>query len=425
MKYALTSLLVCSSALWAGNQQPPPESTELNVNCRYTVESVEIPHELQSRISRGLRLEFQSLIGQKLDPSALNDLARRMRDELNVRAVTHRIVRGNAPDHVKIVLEVAHRRTEFDLSIPKFLYHSTEGWTAAVQGTTTIGTNRFTLGLVSDGDELAERFAGLRTRYENRKLGTDRVRLRFEFDSYHQQWNRSTLNALNALAREQGTGLQDGLPGIYRTRQNFEPVVTLVVARPLTFSFGTSFERFQTQFPAARTESANAAITTLRYERHWEDWGSDQRTLEAGYNLRAATRVLASDFVYARHRWELRYSITRGRHTITDEALSGLITGRAPLYERYILGTGSLLRGWNKYELDPLGGSRVAHNSLDYRYGMVDVFYDTGAIWDRGQEVVARHAVGIGLRKSSFLLAMAFPIKDGRVIPTFMVGMNY
>ena len=46
-------------------------------------------------------------------------------------------------------------------------------------------------------------------------------------------------------------------------------------------------------------------------------------------------------------------------------------------------------------------------------------------IWDRGQEVVARHAVGIGLRKSSFLLAMAFPIKDGRVIPTFMVGMNY
>ena len=423
MKYALTSLLVCSSALWAGNQQPPSETTQFNVNCRYTVESVEIPHELQSRISRSLRLDFQSLIGQKLNPSALNDLAHRMRDELNVRAVTHRIVRGNAPDHVKIVLEVAHRRTEFDLSIPKFLYHSNEGWTAAVQGTTTVGTNRFTLGLVSDGDELAERFAGLRTRYENRKLGTDRLRLRFEFDSYHQQWNRSTLNALTA--RDAGAGLANGLSAIYRTRQNFEPVVTLVVAKPLTFSFGASFERFQTQFPAARTQTAGAAITTLRYEHHWEDLGSDQRTFEAAYNLRAASRVLASDFVYARHRWEVRYSITRGRHTLTDEALAGLITGRAPLYERYILGTGSLLRGWNKYELDPLGGSRVAHNSLDYRYGMVEVFYDTGAIWDRGQEAVARHAVGIGLRKSSLLLAMAFPIKEGRVIPTFMVGMNY
>ena len=45
-----------------------------------------------------------------------------------------------------------------------------------------------------------------------------------------------------------------------------------------------------------------------------------------------------------------------------------------------------MLRGWNKYDLDPLGGSRVVYNSLDYRYGMFDVFYDTGAIWDPGQD---------------------------------------
>jgi hypothetical protein len=31
----------------------------------------------------------------------------------------------------------------------------------------------------------------------------------------------------------------------------------------------------------------------------------------------------------------------------------------------------------------------------------------------------------VGLRKSSFLIALAFPIKDGRVIPAVMVGMNY
>jgi len=62
---------------------------------------------------------------------------------------------------------------------------------------------------------------------------------------------------------------------------------------------------------------------------------------------------------------------------------------------------------------------------LDYRYGMVDVFYDTGAIWDPGQNAVARHSVGVGLRKNSFMVAMAFPVKGGRVTPTFMVGMNY
>jgi outer membrane translocation and assembly module TamA len=179
------------------------------------------------------------------------------------------------------------------------------------------------------------------------------------------------------------------------------------------------------QLPEARTQSANAAITALRYDRRFEGPDGDLQEFEAGYSLRAATRALNSDFAYTRHRWELRYSITRGRHTVSDEAVAGLIAGRAPLFERFTLGTSSMLRGWNKYDLDPLGGSRVALNSLEYRYGMVEVFYDTGAVWDSGQDVVVRHSVGVGLRKSSFLLAMAFPIKEGRASPVFMVGMNY
>jgi outer membrane protein assembly factor BamA len=197
-----------------------------------------------------------------------------------------------------------------------------------------------------------------------------------------------------------------------------------VLARPLTLSFGAGFERFDTVFPASRTQSANAAITSLRYQKRTEGWGADQQEWDADYSLRAATRILGSDFAYARHRWEVRYSISRGRQTVSDEATAGLITGRAPLFERYVLGTSTMLRGWNKYDLDPLGGSRLVYNSLDYRYGVFDVFYDTGAVWDPGQEVLARHSVGVGLRKSSFMVALAFPIK-GRTSPIFMVGMNY
>ena len=248
------------------------------------------------------------------------------------------------------------------------------------------------------------------------RRGSDRVHLRFEFDSYHQQWNRSTVNASEASA---------AAGGLYRSRQNFEPLASILVAKGLTLSFGAGFQRFETPLPAARALSANAAITSLRYERRIEGWGADQHELEAGYSLRAATRTLNSDFSYARHRWSVRYAVTRGRQSLTDEAIAGLITGQAPLFERYVLGTSSMLRGWNKYDLDPLGGSRVAYNSLDYRYGMFDVFYDTGAIWDPGQEAVARHSLGVGLRKNSFMVAMAFPVKGGRVIPTFMVGMNY
>jgi outer membrane protein assembly factor BamA len=416
MKHALISLLISGTSLWGGNQQPVLQPVEFNVNSRYTVESIELPREVESRISRGLRQDLQRLIGQKFNTKALNDLARRMREELNVRTVSQKVLRGNAPDHVKVVLEVAHKRGEFDVSVPKFLYHSTEGFSAAVEGTVVLGDNRFSAGLVSNGDELAERYAGVRARFENRKLGSDRVRLRFEFDSYHDQWNRSTVNA---------PGSADAPGGLYRSRQNLEPLATIMLSRTLTLSLGAGFQRFDTALPAARTQSANAAITSLRYERHIEGWGADQQEVEAGYSLRAATRILDSDFSYARHRWTVRYSASRGRHTLTDEAVAGLITGHAPLFERYVLGTSSMLRGWNKYDLDPLGGSRVAYNSLDYRYGMVDVFYDTGAIWDPGQEAVARHSVGVALRKNSFMVAMAFPVKGGRVFPTFMVGMNY
>ena len=416
MKHTLISLLMSGASLWGGNQQPVLQPVEFNVNSRYTVESIEVPREVESRISRGLRRDLQRLIGQKFNTQAINDLARRMREELNVRTVSQKVLRGTAPDHVKVVLEVAHKRGEFDLSVPKFLYHSTEGFSAAVDGTVVLGNNRFSAGLVSDGDELAERYAGVRARYENRKFGSDRVHLRFEFDSYHQQWNRSTVNASETA---------DAVGGLYRSRQNFEPLASVMLAKNLTLSFGAGFQRFDTPLPAARTQSANAAITTLRYERRIEGWGADQHELEAGYSLRAATRILNSDFSYARHRWSVRYSVRRGRHSLTDDAIAGLITGRAPLFERYVLGTNSMLRGWNKYDLDPLGGSRVAYNSLDYRYGMFDVFYDTGAIWDPGQDAVARHALGVGLRKNSFMVAMAFPVKGGRVTPTFMVGMNY
>ena len=420
MKYALFSLLISGASLWGGNQQPVLDPVEFNVNSRYTVESVKVSREIETGISRRLRQDLEKLIGQKFNTTALNDLARRIRDELNVRTVSQQVLRGDTPDHVKIALDIAQKQTEFELSVPKFLYNSSEGLSGSMEGAFIAGDNRFTVGLVSDGDELAERYSGIRVRYDKRRLATDRLHLRFEFDSYHEQWNRSTFNAMENAGAEEGA-----VGGLYRARENFEPDLTIEIAKPLTISFGASFERFDPIVPAARTQSANAAITTLRYERRFEGGGADQQDLEAGYSLRAATKALDSDYVYARHRGNVRYSIARGRHMVTDEAVAGLITGRAPLFERFELGTGSMLRGWNKWDLDPLGGSRMAYNSLEYRYGVFEAFYDTGAIWDPGQDAVMRHSLGVGFRKSSFQVAMAFPVKGGRASPVFMVGMNY
>jgi len=200
--------------------------------------------------------------------------------------------------------------------------------------------------------------------------------------------------------------------------------VSFVVARPLTVSFGASFERLDQEGPMARLESANAFLASATYHNELE--GAEyQNNFNGEYDLRMGTRSLGSDFVYARHRWQFRYTLTRGKQMLMDEATAGFISGQAPLFERFAMGNSTTLRGWNKYDIDPLGGNRMVANSVEYRYGVLQVFYDTGAIWDNGQTVIARNSVGAGLRQGAFSLAVAFPLREGKTYPIFMVGMNY
>jgi hypothetical protein len=425
MRYAWLGCLLFGSLLFGGTQD-----SEFNVNSRYTVETVLVSAEgwtadvgaggQDEKLSTGLRKEIAALIGEKLNPSVLDEMASRLRKEFHARTVEHRVLRGTSPDYVQVIFEIKLRPTRFDVSVPKFLYNSQSHWSGAVEGTATVGHNGFTVGLVSDSDELVERYSGIVGRYENTRLGSDRVRLRFQVESYHDQWSPHTVDQ---LAPQGNIGLTD-VSGIYRNRQNIEPELTFVLAKPLTLSVGASFQSFQEQYPAAETESANALTTTLRYHRRLE--GSDnQHDLDAGYNLRAATKILGSDFAYGRHRLEFRYMLTRGKGVLLDDFSTGMLTGKAPLFERFVLGNSSTLRGWNKYELDPIGGNRMVHNSVEYRYGVFQVFYDSGAIWDSGDAAVVRHSVGIGLRQSLFSLAVAFPIREGHIDPIFMVGMNY
>lgn len=422
------SFLGCLFML-GSNLLPGSQETEINVNSRYTVEGVlitgdgwttDVVNDSGEKLNKGLRSELMALIGEKLNPSMLDDLARRLRKEFHARSVTHRVLRGASPEYVKVVFEMQFRPTRFDVSVPKFLYQGKQGWSGEIDGTVSVKQNGFTFGLVSDGDELAERYAGLLARYENVRLGTDRLKMRFEFDSFHTQWNRSTLESLSWVH----AGNSGNWSGVYRTRQNFEPSLTVVLAKPLTLSFGTSFQRFQTQYPEARTEAANSIIASLNLHRRLEMTGGRQ-DFDAGYALRAATKALSTDFVYSRHRLHFRYALNRGRHTLMDEVAGGLLGGRAPLFERFVLGNSSTLRGWNKWDLDPLGGNRMVHNTVEYRYGVFQAFYDSGAIWDSGQNATPRHSIGVGLRHGSFSLAVAFPIKEGRAEPVFMVGMNY
>jgi len=418
MKFVLLGCLV-GGLVFAGTQD-----SDLNVNRRYTVDSVVVAGkgwrtnvaDPNDKLSNGLRRDMLALVGQKLNPGVLDGLAERLKKEFDAREVSHHILRADIPDHVRVEFEVKQARTSVSATLTKFLYSSKQGWSGAAMAGITAQGNTVLFGLTSDGDTLNERFAGIGARYQNKHLGSDRVGLRFDFESFHEQWNGNTLEALASDPEVTG--------GAYRTRQNFQPVVTIALARPLSLDIGAAFERFEQQYPEAHNEGSNAVTAALHYHQRVLDSEYPQ-DVDASYALRAATRLLDSDFVFVSHTAALHYRIAHGRQKLTESVTAGAIVGRAPLSDRFVAGNSYYLRGWNKYDIDPIGGNRLVHNTVDYRYGPFQAFYDAGAVWDSGQAATLRHSVGIGVRESVFTLAVAFPVRTGHVEPIFMMGMIY
>ena len=418
--------LLAAMASFAQPVEPDTPASDVNVNSRYTVESIDFSNHRHYRLSSALLEEMQELIGQHLNTDALNRLAGRVASEVRAHSVTFKLARGLTPDHVKVLLDVDRRRGVFDISIPRFAYISKLGWTGAGEIGMTAGANKVSFGLKSDADSSVAREAGVQTKYERMAAGSDRIQLGFEFDSFHEQYSRATLAALDST---QASSLG---AGAYRSRMNFEPSATFVLAKPLTLTVGFSFEQLEPQVTAARTESANAVINTLRYHRRWEGSDTNQQEFDAGYSLRAATRALGGNLAYTRHALTARYGYKHERQLVEVALVAGLIYGNSPLFERFVLGNSTTLRGWNKFDLDPLGGNRVVHGSVTYGYRIMRVFYDTGSVWDSGKTPEVKQSAGAGIstglrlfRKDAFLLAIAFPIRQGRVEPVFIAGMNF
>jgi outer membrane protein assembly factor BamA len=142
--------------------------------------------------------------------------------------------------------------------------------------------------------------------------------------------------------------------------------------------------------------------------------------------LRAATGVLESDRVFSRHEMDASYRLREGHSRLDIRFLAGQIGGVAPIFERFVLGNSRLLRGWNKFDLVPLGASHVVHGTLEYSYRGLLLFYDTGAIWDKPAQREQKNSLGIGFRsKDGFQLAVAFPVRNGSVDPIFYIGAGF
>jgi outer membrane protein assembly factor BamA len=413
-RVTLCVLLLWPVGLYAGDQSP-----EGNVNERYVVESVIFTGEGESRVSQNLRDEAKKLEGEKYSEKTANECAERIRAELKEYCVTVKVERGEKPDYVKVAFQVEktaqkHHGHSIGFRAP-FVYHSKQGFSISPEIVFDSHPNYIAFGFVNDADQLLERNAGFYLRYEHKKLGTDVVHFRMDFESSRQKYNPATESALAE---------RPDLPGLYRTRQNFAPSLSFHPIADFTIRTGVSFQRFQIQYPQLHTETAYAGVADVEYQKKLSsDTGYEQR-VSGAYSLRTATRVLDSDRVYTRHYVTADYSLKKGKSYFDARFLSGYITGTAPLFERFSLGNCNTLRGWNKFDVAPLGGTRAAHGTLEYRYGQFRTFYDVGAVWDSGQYSRIRHGLGFGWVHKNLFASIAFPVRLHDVSPVFMMGMR-
>ncbi len=429
MKLCVLSSLLIGGAIVLQASDPPSAGhlgAAVNVNSRYIVEAVDLNGFNAAKLSDTVRDRIQAMIGQPYDTDAIDAVEKELRKEIHAKAVTEHIAKGSNQESIRLVYDVTRRTAGLDISVPKFLYHSKQGWSGQVDASAAVTKNQtLSFGIVSDGDELAERFAGINARYENLHVGSEKVRFQFLFESYHEQWNSTTTGEIeNPASMTRQEQLES--PNIYRSRRNFQPLVTFVIAKPLLLSVGASFMRLDEDIPLVQAESSNALLIGLRYHKQIGTTEDYVQTFDSDYEFKSALKELGSGYIFTKHRWQGGYNWTKGHQTISDVVTVGFISGRAPLDERFVVGTSSLLRGWNRYDIDPLGGNRLLHNSVEYRYRKAGVFYDCGSLWSLGRIPHLLHSVGIGIHESIFSVAVAFPVRtDGRIEPTLLVGMNY
>jgi hypothetical protein len=391
-----------------------------NINARYVVESVELEGLKDHEISAALRDRLQALVGTRLD-SESDRLTEDLKAERPGYDVVRRIERGARRGRIRVVFKLTEteglRWIPFAKSRSKFVYHSDAGWSGLHDIPMGNRDHRVTLGLAfDDNDTLVEEYSGVRLRFESRHLGTDRVAASLEASWLNNTWRDPVLAALDA---------NPGIPEPYRQRVTVEPQLTVALTRHVRASGGVSLSSLESLHRSPDSQMASAVTGALVYSQRWNRERRIRQTVEAGYDVRASVEGFGSDFDYTRHLGRARYEYD-GRHAgIIAEVFAGGITGQAPLFERFTLGDSTTLRGWNKFDLAPIGGNRVFHQSLEFRLHGAALFLDAGSVWEDGGPRELRTSTGFGFHTDHVFLTVAFPLNTPGKSATFLAGVRF
>ena len=392
-----------------------------NINARYTVESVDIKGIPEADISRSLRDRLQGLVGQRLDHDEADELIRLLEDERPGFSVERRISRGSERGRIRVTFEFSEKEgtrwIPFTPSRSKFVYHSEQGWTGALDIPMGNRNHRVTAGFAfSNNDDLVEEYSGVRVAFESRKLATDRLGARIEIGRFNNTWRDQTLFAVAA---------DPAIPEPYRTRLLVEPSVTFAATPYVRVTGGVSLSELESLTSPPDSQNANAVVTRVDYDQRWYQRGDVTQRVQASYELRTSAEALESDLSYRRHLGKARYRYSQRHNTVIADVAFGGITGTPPLFERFTLGDSQTLRGWNKFDIAPAGGERMFYGSLEYRYHGVGAFLDTGSVWNRNADMRFRLSSGFGVQTDNAFITLAFPLNADDLNVTFTMGVRF
>jgi Omp85 superfamily domain len=400
------------------------EDDRNNVNRRYLVDHVEITGVPDSDLSETLRNDLQALVGKRLDSEQADTLQERIEQELPRYGVSRRISRGDTPGHIRVVFELRKKELpawlRFEPLRADGIFHSEQGWGSFLTlGISTETSDiRFTpIVAIDNGDDLIEEYSGAGLRFEMRRMGTRRLGASFEWTTFEPTWRNATVAALAA---------NPTIPTLYDTRTTVRPLVNFAISPELTISGGVGITELDPFVAGGAHRMANAAIGSIDFSRRLENKDEDQtHTIDARFLVRGGWRALESDLAYTRYLAQGSYRYDLGRHHVLATGMAGKITGDAPLFERFSLGDSVTLRGWDKYDIAPTGGSRVFHASVEYRYSVVSVFLDLGSVWDTPAEKKTRVSTGIGFHGGTSFAELSFPLNTDNLSAIFTFGLRF
>jgi hypothetical protein len=360
------------------------------------------------------------MVGKRFDPAEGDRLSKLIAAQAVSAGgydVKRRFERGTQPGQLRLVFDVRLSLPE-RLGLvyqPKLVYHAFQGWSALLNFPITLNESRFTVGLaMANEDDLIEQYSGFNARFARNGIGSPRVGAAVEFARYTQNWREATLSAVN---------VDPTIPEAYETRYTLHPEVNVRLWPNVGVSGGFMVTWLDSLRPDT-TSQVNAITFRLSSPRRWE-LETGNNTLTASYELHVAASGLGSDLDYTRHLLTGHYRYRQGRSTVIADVRFGHAGGDVPLFDRFVVGDTNTLRGWNKFDLNPAGGTRMSYQSVEYRYWFVGVFLDAGSVWDAGGHADTKYSTGFGLQDDHAFITVAFPLEETNHQVTFMTGLRF